>query len=209
MKKKIRNLFIGLAIVLLACLGLIYSGIIGVSASGAGGGFTDWLFRTVVTASVESGAEAVEAPDLSGDGRLRDGAELYRENCAGCHGSPGAAPADFARGLHPRPPELADRAGRWSTGELFWITKHGIRMTGMPAWGRTLDDDAIWAIVAAARAMPDMSASDWRKLVPQEASSAVDAGEQAPERAPEAGEGEEPAPDEVEEAGPEPETDSG
>lgn len=185
MKRKLRNLFIGLAVFLLACLGLIYSGVIGVSAGAGGGGFTDWLFRTVVTNSVESAAASVEAPDLAGGDRLRKGVKLYRSNCAGCHGSPAGAPEDFARGLHPRPPELADRVERWSPEELFWITKHGIRMTGMPAWGKILDDEAIWDLVAAMRSMPGTPASAWREMEEEDTRSPAAADPSPAEAEPE------------------------
>ena len=49
----------------------------------------------------------------------------------------------------PRPPDLAKTAQDWSTGELFWIVKHGVKMTGMPAFGPTHSDERLWTIVGS------------------------------------------------------------
>ena len=46
----------------------------------------------------------------------------------------------------------------------FWIIKHGIKMSAMPAWGKTLDDEAIWDVVAFVRKMPNLTPEDYRQL---------------------------------------------
>lgn len=66
----------------------------------------------------------------------------------------------MGRGLRPQPPPLADVVAEWSAAELFWIIKHGIRMTGMPAWGPTHGDEEVWAIVAFVQTLPTMSAEE-------------------------------------------------
>ena len=54
-----------------------------------------------------------------------------------------------------------------SPQELFWVTKNGIKMTGMPAWGKTHSDKKIWAMVAFMKKLPDMSAEEYKKMESQ------------------------------------------
>lgn len=68
--------------------------------------------------------------------------------CAGCHGAPGQKPEAVGLGLNPPPPDLAKVAAQSTPAELFWVTKYGIKMTGMPAWGATHEDQSIWPVVA-------------------------------------------------------------
>jgi mono/diheme cytochrome c family protein len=70
-----------------------------------------------------------------------------------------------ARGLLPEPPELAVVAEEWSVAELFWITKHGIRMTGMPAFGPTHSDAELWEVVAFLRVLPALTPEAYRALL--------------------------------------------
>lgn len=58
-------------------------------------------------------------------------------------------------GLNPAPPDLTQGVPR--PAESFWVIKHGIKMTGMPAWGRSHKDDQIWSMVAFLRKLPDLS----------------------------------------------------
>jgi mono/diheme cytochrome c family protein len=67
--------------------------------------------------------------------------------CVTCHGAPGIAPDELAQGLNPQAPELAQSTTDLSPGEMFLIIKDGIKMTGMPAWGTSHSDSAIWAMV--------------------------------------------------------------
>jgi len=85
--------------------------------------------------------------------------------CAGCHGAPGQDPEAMGQGLNPPPPDLAESALEWSPAELFWVTKNGIKMTGMPAWGATHDDDAIWPVVAFLTKLPDLDAAQYKDLM--------------------------------------------
>jgi mono/diheme cytochrome c family protein len=94
---------------------------------------------------------------------IQSGAEHYAALCAGCHLAPGAAKSDLRTGLYPHPPNLAQEDMQESR-RAFWIIKHGIKMSAMPAWGKTLDDAAIWDVVAFVRKMPGMTPEDYRQL---------------------------------------------
>jgi mono/diheme cytochrome c family protein len=69
--------------------------------------------------------------------------------------------------MNPPPPDLADRAKVRTPAELFWVTKHGIRMTGMPAWGPTHSDKQLWELVAFVEKLPELSKVEYQKLIEQ------------------------------------------
>jgi plastocyanin len=84
-----------------------------------------------------------------------------------CHGAPGVDPGHAGQGLRPAPPDLSDTINRWSPAQAFWIVKHGVRMTGMPAWSVSYDDEAIWQLVAFVRNLPEMEPRDYQARVRQ------------------------------------------
>ncbi|MGK5024107.1 c-type cytochrome [Janthinobacterium sp. RB2R34] len=92
------------------------------------------------------------------------GAGLYRQHCVQCHGAPGVAQALIGQSMQPVPGPLVDAARRWRNNELYWITRHGIKMSGMPAWGHHLDEEQLWAVVAFLGQLPRLSAQDYAHL---------------------------------------------
>lgn len=92
---------------------------------------------------------------------IREGLAHYKEMCQQCHGGPGIEETELVQGLNPPAPNLVKHAEHLSAKEIFWITKHGIKMTGMPAWGKTHSDEKIWAITAAIISLPKISISDY------------------------------------------------
>lgn len=127
---------------------------------------TEWILSTTMENSVERRAASVSAPeDLDAPSRIRAGAQAYEEMCALCHAAPGRKAGEIAEGLRPEPPELAEEIHEWGPAELFWITKHGVRMTGMPAFGPTHSDRELWDLVAFLRRLPEISVPEYRALV--------------------------------------------
>lgn len=160
-----------IALVALAALGLagalgaIYLGLPDVAATTPHWSITEWVLATTMERSVRRRGRDISVPgDLSDPGRVRAGAIAYDDMCAECHAAPGIEAGVLAKGLLPEPPELREKAGEWSAGELFWITKHGIRMTGMPAFGPTHSDREIWDVLAFLERMHGMSASEYHAL---------------------------------------------
>lgn len=127
---------------------------------------TVWLLETAMRSSVRVRSAHLQAPPLDDPGRIGTGAAVYREHCEACHGGPGVAPAPFALGLVPLPANLAGTARTWRPQSLFWVVKHGVKMTGMPAWEYRLDDEQIWSAVAFVRAMAHMTPAEYRALSP-------------------------------------------
>jgi mono/diheme cytochrome c family protein len=108
-------------------------------------------------------ARAAEVQDFANPERISAGARHYSALCTGCHLAPGITKSDIRPGLYPHPPNLAQEDIK-DTGRAFWIVKHGIKMSAMPAWGKTLDDAAIWDIVAFVQQMPTMSPGMYQQL---------------------------------------------
>ena len=100
-----------------------------------------WLLETMRDRSVEARARDIVVPnDLKDPNRISRGAGQYADMCSGCHLAPGMKRTEISQGLYPRAPELR-RKTTLTPAEQFWVVKHGIKMTGMPAWGVTHDED--------------------------------------------------------------------
>ena len=153
------------AIGVIAIVGFAYSGIYDVSAGSSHSSMVNWLLSTTSHASIERRAKDIEVPNLSDDAMARAGVNDFNGMCAGCHGAPGRDPEAMGQGLNPPPPDLAESAAEMSPAELFWVTKNGIKMTGMPEWGATHDDDAIWPVVALMTRLPELNASQYQELI--------------------------------------------
>jgi mono/diheme cytochrome c family protein len=155
---------------------VLYGGYYNVAATRSHFQWVHTLLEIGMHQSVHRHARQVSVPaSVALQASARRGAGLYRHNCVVCHGGPGVAQGDIGQSMQPVPGPLADAARRWRPGEMYWITRHGIKMSGMPAWEYHLADDDIWAIVSFLMVLPKLSPADYGALVAQ-------AGE--PQRAP-------------------------
>ena len=107
-------------------------------------------------------ADIVPPPDFESERSVARGTRCFRDKCQQCHGGPGVAPSEAALGMQPLPGSLIDVSRRLSPSELYWIARHGIKMSGMPAWQYRLSEDDLWAVVGFVTRLPDMSAADYR-----------------------------------------------
>jgi mono/diheme cytochrome c family protein len=163
--KTLITFFIAAVIAAIGAIGYARSGLYDVSAGSAHSKPVGWLLSTTSRASIERQATGVRVPDLSDPALAQTGASDFAAMCTGCHGAPGQAPDAMGLGLNPPAPDLADSAQRMSAAQLFWVTKHGIRMTGMPAWGVTHDDDLLWPVVAFMTRLPELDAGSYQALL--------------------------------------------
>lgn len=121
--------------------------------------------------SIARSAAGIQPPaDLASEARIRRGAGNYEAMCVGCHLSPGVEDSEIRKGLYPAPPNLsvARSAGeeRGADARRFWIVKHGIKGSGMPAWAQGgMDDEAIWDLAALVKVLPKLSAAEYRARV--------------------------------------------
>lgn len=173
-----------LAVILLAGVAFVHSGIYDVAASTPDNGFIAETLRRTQHSSVERRAEGIQVPKLDDPDMIKRGLIHYYEMCVVCHGAPGMKPSEIAQGLNPYPPELAEKAEPDEAAEWFWIVKHGIKMTGMPGFGVTHSDEEIWALIAFLQQMPKLSPEEYQKMVQEvgleEPIPTAAAGETAP-----------------------------
>jgi mono/diheme cytochrome c family protein len=113
--------------------------------------------------SIARRAEAVQVPALDDPQRVREGAEHYNAMCVDCHLAPGITVSEIRAGLMPPPPNLSRQVV--DPRIAYWTIKHGIKMTGMPAWGKTHDDEEIWNIVSFVHKLPGMTPEAYRAIV--------------------------------------------
>ncbi len=163
--KTLTTLIIAVVIALLGIVSYAYSGLYDVSASSPHSGVLHWLLSTTSHASIERRASEIEVPELDNDDLVLAGINDFNSMCAGCHGAPGKDPEAMGQGLNPPAPDLAEKAAELTPAELFWVTKNGIRMTGMPAWGATHGDDSIWPVVAFMTRLPQLDEAAYQELL--------------------------------------------
>jgi mono/diheme cytochrome c family protein len=118
-----------------------------------------WAASRSLDATVAREAPTQPNPIAAPHANKQAGIKIYNENCSACHGAPGARPSTIAIGLYQHAPQLAKHGVEDDPeGETFWKIKHGIRMTGMPAFTRSLSDEQIWMLALFLKHMDTLPA---------------------------------------------------
>jgi mono/diheme cytochrome c family protein len=112
--------------------------------------------------SIERRAAGISVPALDEPARVHEGAEHYSAMCVDCHLAPGITVSEIRAGLLPHPPNLSHQA--IDPRVAFWAIKHGIKASGMPAWGQTHDDEEVWNIVSFVHQLPHMTPDEYRAM---------------------------------------------
>lgn len=141
------------------------SGIVPIKASSGHWAVTEWFLNFSSQRSVSTHTIGTEAPPLDEPRLVLMGAGAYETNCQACHGNPSLPQPRVAQGMTPRPPYLPSVLHQWDDAELFYIVKHGIKFTGMPAWPAQTREDEVWAMVAFLRALPRLDSETYQRLV--------------------------------------------
>src|SRR5579864_8770314 len=110
--------------------------------------FEKKLAHGALNARISKDPHTDPSPVPTNEGTYMAGADVYRQNCAVCHGLPGEPQTAIAKGMFPKPPELFHGTGvtddpAWET---YWKAKNGIRLTGMPAFKDSLNDTQLWQV---------------------------------------------------------------
>ena len=161
----------GIVLAVLSEVAWIAGGLIDVAADAPHSQAVFQLIDWTRERAVSRQAAGVTPPaDLADPARIRRGAGNYDAMCANCHLSPGVEDSEIRKGLYPQPPNLARASQETETqqteGERFWTIKHGIKGSGMAAWAKGgMRDGEIWDLTALLRALPRMSAAEYRDLV--------------------------------------------
>ena len=126
--------------------------------------------------SVRQRSARIQAPSLHDPQRLALGAACYRNHCVQCHGGPGVAQDAVGKSLQFLPGSLVDAARRWRPEEVYWITRHGIKMSGMPAWELRLTEEELWAVVAFVDRLAHLTPAVYEQAVNESAAGQCRAG---------------------------------
>ena len=148
----------------------VYSGMFDVAADTPHSRFVYRMIETAREQSIERHARDLTVPaNLADTERIRRGAGNYAAMCAECHLAPGKAESDIRMRFYPKPPDLTrheEEAAADMAARHFWIIKHGIKASGMPAWSKGgIEVEAIWDLVAFIQKMPTLSAGQYVALV--------------------------------------------
>lgn len=139
---------------------VVVAGLPPLTASSGHWAITAWVLDFAKVRSVTTHALTIDAPSLDDPSLVQLGRRSYARGCQPCHGHPGAAPPVVPARMTPHPPSLAAQVGRWRARELFYIVRHGIKFTGMPAWPALDREDEVWAVVAYLRTLPAVATRD-------------------------------------------------
>jgi len=142
----------------------VYFGVFDVAADTPHSAIVYAVMETVRDRSIAMRVEDIPASPLDDPKLIAEGAEHYDAMCIGCHLAPGLKQSELREGLYPQPPDLTAPIDA-SPAEMFWVIKHGIKMSAMPAWGKTHDDQSIWGLVAFLRKLPELTAEQYQAMV--------------------------------------------
>jgi mono/diheme cytochrome c family protein len=152
-----------IVLALLGLAGFAWSGIYDIGADTRHTRPVHAFLETLRERSIAVRADDLDVPDLADRARITQGSGNYDAMCIICHRAPGMAETELSRGLYPAPPDLAEHAV--DPAKAFWVIKHGIKSTGMPAWGESMDDAYIWNMVAFLQVLPELDAAEYQALV--------------------------------------------
>ena len=144
---------------------VVYGGLYNVAATTQHLQPTFSVLETAMRQSVRLRSRGIEAPPLGDEGMVLRGAACFRDKCVQCHGAPGVAQGDIGKSMQPLPGPLVDARRHWQPRDLYWVTRHGIKMSGMPAWGHRLTEAELWSVVAFMQRLPDLNARQYADLV--------------------------------------------
>lgn len=159
-----RGFVLGIVATLVAIALFIYiglrAGLMPANADAKPSRLERWAAKTSLHATLAREAPTTPNPVPLNDANLIAGIKLYGENCAVCHGAADANPTNIASGLYQHPPQLAkDGVEDDPEGVTFWKVAHGIRLTGMPAFGKTLNETQIWQVTLFLKHMDSLPAA--------------------------------------------------
>ena len=160
----ITGFLIALVLVVLAQLIIISTGAYDIAATRDDYKLEQWLLSTTMKRSVARRADEVTVPAAFTDEQMQEGFRDFKDMCEPCHGAPGKKDSEVRAGMNPRPPDLTESARHWNRAQLFWIIKYGVRMTGMPAFGPTHQEQELWNLVAFVEQLPQIDAERYRAL---------------------------------------------
>ncbi len=177
LKGFVAGVFATVAAGLLAAYALIASGRIPANADTSPPHLERWAARKSLHATLRREAPKEAPPIPAAEANLLAGAKIYAANCAVCHGAADGKASNIAKGLYQRAPQLGRRGVEDDPeGETYWIVRHGVRLTGMPSFSKTLTDTELWQVALFLKHMdqlPPAAEAAW-KAIPSQAKGGDD-----------------------------------
>ena len=167
MKKHIKHHSITVIVVLtVLAVGagvFVYSGLYNIGADDHHTKPVFTMLQTLRDRSIHLRSKDIVVPNLEDPQLILKGAGQYAAMCTQCHLKPGMQDSEIRPGLYPQPPNLSQT--HIDPKDAFWVIKHGLKMSAMPAWGGSHDDPTIWSMVAFLQKLPTMSAAQYKDIV--------------------------------------------
>jgi mono/diheme cytochrome c family protein len=169
----VKGFFLGVAaVVALFCvigyIGVVTGTLIPANADATPGKLERWAARQSLKAAIAREAPRSDAPVAPNEKTFNAGIKIYGENCVACHGAADGRPSTIGFGLYQKAPLLGRHGVEDDPeGEIYWKVDHGIRLTGMPAFGRTLSDTQVWQVALFLKHMdrlPPTPEAKWKAL---------------------------------------------
>jgi mono/diheme cytochrome c family protein len=165
----------GIVVLMVGFAAVIFGGVYNVAATSQHSSVTAWILHTTALNSIHAHSTDVAVPGLSDQTSVQHGLHLYRTDCVQCHGAPGRASDDFAKGLLPIAPRLEQVGREWQSRDIYWTVAHGIKMTAMPAWEFRLRKQDMWDIVAFLKRLPQLSPAAYAAMAAKSGPSKITA----------------------------------
>jgi mono/diheme cytochrome c family protein len=174
-----------LVLATVAYLGVTQGLLIPANADARPGKMETWAARASLRAAIAREAPTSANPVALDERNLSEGVKLYAANCAVCHGVADGRPSNIAFGLYQRAPQLGKHGVEDDPeGETYWKIKHGIRLTGMPSFTKTLDDTQIWQVALFLKHMDSLPAAPQKLWKATKNSAALVPADKLPKRVP-------------------------
>ncbi|PTN13074.1 c-type cytochrome [Nitrosomonas aestuarii] len=178
------KLIVGLLLAsLLAAAYVMGSGAYNMAATEKHWTITEKMIEWVRVNSISARSKDLEIPVMSASSDfdyVTIGAMHYDAMCTACHLAPGQATTELAQGLYPQAPVFHQRIPPTSQEDsqeqikaYFWVIKNGIKMTAMPAWGITHDNNVIWAMAFFVQDLAGMSTDRYHELTSKNGGSST------------------------------------
>lgn len=164
MRRHLRKIGLWISALAFCAFLIVASGIVPIKASSGHWRVTEWLLHFAMRRSIATHSLGIEVPPLDDPVLVMKGAGHFEFGCRPCHGSAEFSEPVIPHQMTPHPPYLPPSISKWDPEELFYIVKHGVKFTGMPAWPSRQRDDEVWALVAFLRRLPSLNEVEYRRL---------------------------------------------
>lgn len=161
-----KKIFFLIVILIIIAALYFFLGFYNVSATKPHSKIIELALHSISESSIKRNAKGLQNPfDVNDKDIYVKGFREYDEMCVQCHGAPGVEPSSTGKGLNPEPPVFPDEElYEYTLEDIFWVTKNGVKMTGMPAFGPTHEDDVIWAMAIFLDKSRNLSEEEYKEL---------------------------------------------